>query len=36
VATGRIDSNGKITEERDYTDGLDLFLQLGLVTDPLA
>jgi steroid delta-isomerase-like uncharacterized protein len=36
VAIGRLDSNGKIREERDYMDRLDLFMQLGLLADPLA
>ena len=36
VAVGRLDSDGKIKEERDYEDRLDLFIQLGLVKDPLA
>jgi len=36
VAVGRLDSNGKITEERDYMDRVDLFVQLGILTDPLS
>ena len=36
VAIGRLDSSGRIREERDYEDRLDLFMQLGLVQDPLA
>jgi len=36
VAIGRLDSSGRIAEERDYEDRLDLFVQLGVVNDPLA
>jgi hypothetical protein len=32
AAVGRLDANGKIREERDCTDRLDVFTQLGVLT----
>jgi steroid delta-isomerase-like uncharacterized protein len=36
ASIGRLDGNGKIIEERVYTDRLDIFTQLGLLTAPGA
>ena len=36
ASVGRFDTNGKVIEVGDYTDRLDIFTQLGLLTAPGA